>query len=311
MADKKQSESKHLEPSAGQNVPEVRASLADRGLDLALNVQKEDEQENKRIQPQGLAEDEILLPARTLRFPTDRSMGWLVLRRWNSPVVTWNDLRDGDDESLLDLGEARGDFHIPSGGEVGLTLSMPKARYVPPSSGPRKILADLFGGGLGFGIHPNDIQFLALLYSTDDDMALDYVQRFFGDLTDLPILHLHRYFFRDGNVCGAARSYITDEGLKSLRDMVGLRRLTLEGQCITGKGLYHLREMKKLEYLDLEGTLVGDEGLENIANLSGLEWLYLGNTVVTDAGCAYLENALPDCEIVTEPYRVYKQDDEG
>ncbi len=290
MADKRQSESKHLEPSAGQNVPEVRASLADRGLDLALNVQKEDEQENKRIQPQGLAEDEILLPARTLRFPTDRSMGELLLRRWNSPIVTWNDRRDGDDESWLGLGDARGDFHIPSGGEVLLCLRLPEEH---------------FDFSRLSSLAPNDIQAIASYHFHDEAMAC------LRNLTGLLILSCSRYRVRDGKVVFVAEEYIADEGLKFLRHLVGLRSLSLRGQFITSKGLYHLREMKKLAYLDLAGTLVSDEGLENLAHLSGLGILDLGNTAVTDAGCAYLENALPDCEIDAEPYWVYEQDDEG
>ena len=231
--------------------------------------------------PQGLTEDEIILPSRTLRFPTDYSIGWLYLRRWNSPIVTWDDLCVY--ESWLELGEARREFHIPSGGEVQLCL----------------------WGEEFDDFSPNDIQDVFAYRFHDESMAC------LQNLTGLLKLDLGRYDIRDGKVVSVDDAYITDKGLKSLRYMVGLRRLALEGQLITGKGLCYLREMNKLKELTLEGTLVGDEGLENLICLSNLEYLYLGNTNVTDAGCAYLENALPDCEIETEPYWTYEKDDEG
>lgn len=129
MPDHRQSERNPLTPAEGQRSVSPRSTLASRGLDLALTVRRENEEAVARPMPkQGLAAEEILLPSRTLRFPTDYSMGKLWLRRWKSPIVTWADMQKASRDywleypPLLDLGEARGEIHIPSGGEVEFVL---------------------------------------------------------------------------------------------------------------------------------------------------------------------------------------------
>ncbi len=72
---------------------------------------------------------------------------------------------------------------------------------------------------------------------------------------------------------------ITDDGLKELACLSGLRRLYI----------YH--------------TEITDEGLENLCALKGLRWLTLSGTQVTDEGLAAFRGAMPSCKVITFKWR--------
>jgi len=87
------------------------------------------------------------------------------------------------------------------------------------------------------------------------------------------------------NMC----SRLTDDGLESLRDLVGLRYLYLAGcEQLTDDGLAHLRGLTALEGLDLSWCKeLTDDGLAHLQGLTALQSLDLsGGELLTDDGVA-------------------------
>ncbi len=70
------------------------------------------------------------------------------------------------------------------------------------------------------------------------------------------------------HVAGARQA--TDEGLRHLAGLKGLRQLVISGTAITDRGLAALRGLSKLEMLSLAGTSVTDEGLRHLAGCHAL-----------------------------------------
>ena len=82
---------------------------------------------------------------------------------------------------------------------------------------------------------------------------------------------------------------LTDAMLKDLGNVSTLVALNLSGsRAVTDEGLRHLAALPGLRYLDLSGTPITDAGLEVLARLPRLETLSLGGTRVTDAGAPHL-----------------------
>jgi Leucine-rich repeat (LRR) protein len=112
---------------------------------------------------------------------------------------------------------------------------------------------------------------------------------------------------------------VTDEGLKSIKDLPCLQTLILVS-CdsvtsaglkgvkrllslnlsrskdwnspggVTDANLEGLKDLHSLETLDLTGNRVGDEGLNHLRGLRSLQRLFLSQTAVTDAGMECLLN---------------------
>lgn len=93
---------------------------------------------------------------------------------------------------------------------------------------------------------------------------------------------------------------VTDAGLKTVGEMINLKKLSLNDTAISDAGLKELGALGGLESLSLFGTQVGDEGLKALVPLGGLKRLYLGNTQATQAGVDGLRNELPGAEIFYE-----------
>jgi hypothetical protein len=129
----------------------------------------------------------------------------------------------------------------------------------------------------------------------------------------------------------AARAAITDDDLRHLRDMTGLRVLDLTGTPVTDLGILHLLGCTALETVWLWDTAITDASLDLIARLPKVCQLGLGNTQVTDRGLeplARLHNLrllqlwgtqvtgpglrhlyrLPELEVVTLPWSVRGRD---
>lgn len=87
---------------------------------------------------------------------------------------------------------------------------------------------------------------------------------------------------------------ITDEGLRHLAGLPGLKRLYLSRTSISDAGLAHLGSLRELEYLNLYGTQVSSAGLEHLKPLPRLRQLYLWQTQVTEAQAAAFATAKMD-----------------
>ena len=336
MPDHQQSAQNPLTPTEGQRSVSPRSTLASRGLDLALTVQRENEEAVARPGPKpGLTEEEILLPSRTLRFPTEYSMGTLQLRRWNSPIVTWADMEETDPDSWLELGEARGEVHIPSGGELWLRLGDEEVDLSPLSTfAPHDVQrirfpfnvndenmeclqnltgllelnlwgSDVTDEGLKFLQNFNSLRELSLINTHVTDEGLRSLQ----GLQSLEWLRLNHTAVSDAGLASLAHlenlehldlgsTHVTDEGLPYLQDLQNLKWLRLNHTAVSDAGLASLAHLENLEHLDLDSTHITDEGLPYLRDLQNLERLYLSSTAVSDAGVASIRYALPDCEII-------------
>ncbi len=86
---------------------------------------------------------------------------------------------------------------------------------------------------------------------------------------------------------------VTDNGLKYLLDLPNLYLLWLgvydEGANVTDEGMRTVGQMIQLKDLGLSGTPVTDEGISHLSGLSELESLKIDNTKVTEAGLVHLE----------------------
>jgi beta-lactamase regulating signal transducer with metallopeptidase domain/uncharacterized protein YjbI with pentapeptide repeats/Leucine-rich repeat (LRR) protein len=82
---------------------------------------------------------------------------------------------------------------------------------------------------------------------------------------------------------------ITDEGLKTLGELVNLTYLTLSGNKISDAALVHLKNLSRLKDLSLDHTGITEDGLANLEPLQALENLRLyTDHKITDVGAAHL-----------------------
>jgi hypothetical protein len=77
---------------------------------------------------------------------------------------------------------------------------------------------------------------------------------------------------------------VSDDGLPTLAEFPGLRRLEFDGTRITDAGLAALAKCPNLVHVDLLNTTIGDAGLRTLAELPTLHSLTLTNTAATAAG---------------------------
>lgn len=74
----------------------------------------------------------------------------------------------------------------------------------------------------------------------------------------------------------------------------------LTNSKITDEELKLLTEVNGLKVVDVSGTRITDAGLEHLKEINSLTYLDVSNTRVTDAGFEALKAALPDCTIIRE-----------
>jgi hypothetical protein len=109
-----------------------------------------------------------------------------------------------------------------------------------------------------------------------------------------------------GQVIHVAFDYsnVNDDELEHLKGLTRLRWISLSRTHVTDAGLDHLKGLVQLQWLWLENTQVTDAGLERLKGLTKLRILDLTDTQVSDQGVKKLQNALPNCEIRTQPPEV-------
>jgi Leucine-rich repeat (LRR) protein len=82
---------------------------------------------------------------------------------------------------------------------------------------------------------------------------------------------------------------ITDAGLVNLRGLTGLHVLQLNSTSITDQGLQYLQGLVNLEELGLHRTQITDDGLQSLKNLTHLQKLALGGNRISDRGLTHLK----------------------
>ena len=80
------------------------------------------------------------------------------------------------------------------------------------------------------------------------------------------------------------RVEMSDDQMRHISHLTGLKEINLHGTNILGTGLKYLAGLKSLKKLWLGGTHVGDNELSCLLNLPSLEGLGLSDTPTTDAG---------------------------
>lgn len=83
---------------------------------------------------------------------------------------------------------------------------------------------------------------------------------------------------------------ITDEGLKDLSHMSGLKSLHLSNTKITGAGLSGLVDLTGLRSLDLGSTQITDSALSSLVNFPELQSLNLTKTKISDAALSHVKS---------------------
>ncbi len=202
-----------------------------------------------------------------LRFPPERSMGWLSIL---------------GEPPTRDRPEAQGDVRLPRGKKFGLLLSRGTTDLLCLREMPHRGLEALYCNMLDW---------------TDDALAQVFA------LEGLKTLYLSAPNVTDDTMAGVARmnsledlsidaKSVTNEGLRKLSPLK-LKRLSLYGIKISDECLATIAQFKSLESLSLRNYSrnsdnVGDAGVAHLAGLTKLESLDLEGTKLTDVGMASL-----------------------
>jgi len=208
-----------------------------------------------RTSDTGQNRDEQASAERVLHFPKDRSLGSLFVQDADAVRHIGTFYHAGgaeNDDAWEYLDQATGDVVIPSGKRAYLVIGQKAWRDLSP-------LSKLSPGDL-YGLE------LAVVSVPADDRCM----RHLAHLTGLRVLSLE---WTD----------VGDEGLRSLRGMKALERLTLP-RGITDAGLAHLTKLRSLRGLYFKENRITNEGLAHLTKLGALEELELGGGYKDNAG---------------------------
>jgi hypothetical protein len=216
------------------------------------------------------------MPARSIKFPDDRSMGTLYLRSLENDGG-WNE-----------YAEAQGEVVIPSGMDVSLWVSNKAASDLTPLS----ILA------------ADDLQGLGIFCLKLDESQLQHIRHLTGllelalwetDIRDIAFSYLSRLINLRRLDIGDTQ--VTDEGLAFVWGLSMLEELHLPDTQIGNQGLRYIENLGKLKRLNLVGTRVNDEGFDSLKKLTNLKLLSIIDTDISYPVFARLKRELPDCQI--------------
>lgn len=188
-------------------------------------------------------------PQRHVRFPPDRSLGWVRVRG----------VGQGEGDDWEEIGEARGEVTVARDGQLRLIVAPAAAADLSPLA----------------GLAPHDIQQLYLGQTKVTDEQLGYV----AGLTGLRLLSLSDTDITDRGLAalrGLTRlqtlhlwscRHITDAGLVHLEQLAGLQKLTLGRTKVSDAGLIHLSRLRTLREVHLDHTRVSDNGRAMLARM--------------------------------------------
>lgn len=213
--------------------------------------------------------------ARTLSFPTDRSLGTISTSPWG--VQNWRG-----------SGDATGKVDIPAETMVYL------------SAGPDFTNDDM---ALLVALGPGAIQYLSLGDAAVSPDVLDHVATLTG-LRDLSLAGMAT--LTDADLaplasCLALRhlnlmtSDLTDNGIDHLAGLPALQDLAVQGEGITDKTAWLASRLPALETFLTRNTRITDVGIDHLANVPAMKRLWVFGPAVTRHSVASLM-AMEDLE---------------
>jgi len=195
--------------------------------------------------PQAATAEQVFAPpmARTLEFPSNRSLGRLFKRPWNI---------EADESGWVEMGQAQGSISVPENTEVKLEMDYNAVDALAT-------LAKL---------PENGIQTLGLVGDLVTDATLDNIL----GLKGLHGLHIsHAPVTDEGimklKVLNQLQSLklldvpVTDKGMKVLAYFTYLKHLNIYGANLTNGTLDIVRNMKNLKSLHVEESGIAPEAL--------------------------------------------------
>ncbi|MEM8891198.1 MAG: c-type cytochrome domain-containing protein, partial [Bacteroidota bacterium] len=100
-------------------------------------------------------------------------------------------------------------------------------------------------------------------------------------------------------------SAITDEGLYTLGQLGGLKKIVLAKTCVNGSGLPYLAQLPHLKSINLSESFVDDVGALELIHLKQLEEVYLLHAELSEKVRIALDEFLPDMELKLEEGPLY------
>ena len=235
-----------------------------------------------------------LLAERVVHFPSDRSLGKLMIQDENAKrnigsFFYWTESGDSEWDYL---GQAQGSVTVPAGKRLVLYVSQDAWRDLSPLS----------------NLKPDDLYMLSIYGpyqggALPDDTCMPYI----AHLTGLKVLKLENTRISAKGVQSlkhlknlerlALSKRATDEALAELAELPLLKALYLKEHRLTNTGFTHLQKLYALEELSLGQGRMTDAGLAHLATLPRLRYLLLQGNNFTDAGTVHLKN-IPSLKIL-------------
>jgi len=127
-----------------------------------------------------------------------------------------------------------------------------------------------------------------------DSWYFSYMQATGDSINDAALVHLEG--LADAGLAGLTMTDtdITDEGLKSLRNLNELRYLKIDGTRVTDAGMEHLLSLGRLTHLDVSRTAVSQDSAGILAEMSRLEVVYAAETSLRDVPNIEVQHRSPD-----------------
>jgi beta-lactamase regulating signal transducer with metallopeptidase domain len=240
---------------------------------------------------------------RTLRFPSDRSVGILKVRdntlpRHRDDYSCWNDWEDWSG-----IGSAQGIVTITGDKDVWLTLNAhgfgdtsflralePDAIYRLSNWYGEEGAPSLDDEGMADVARLSGLRHLELRYTQVTDRGLELIQALPhlerletpGAMTDIGLAHISNLGTLQGLYIHPNK--ITDAGLVHVEKLQGLREMILGGGDVTDAGLVHLKKLPNLDYLMLWGKTFGDAGMSHVAGVPALTTLNANRLNLSNKG---------------------------
>ena len=221
----------------------------------------------------------------TIRFPEDRSVGWIEVRGQRPRREARGAVELPRDAEVEFGAHRKADITASILGELGscrlVSLDLSRARLEDDSLASLGLVASL------------------RVLKLDDTAVTDAGMVHIGALKSLQGLFLGRTRVGDAGLVhlkqlqvlrklSLGKTLITDEGLGRLAALTSLDELWLGHTAITDEGLAHLSTFPALQRVHLMWTGITDRGLAHIGRLQNLCGVDLFATKISDAGLAHL-----------------------